>query len=62
MISSFISYLSCYAFILVGFLLIYLVVTMFYYSRALRASRSINEKLVDSVLGSTLRSVRLFAD
>ena len=32
---------------------------LFYYVGTQRASRSINAKLVDSVLGSTLRSVRL---
>ena len=44
---------------MVFFVLTYLSAMLFYYVGTQRASRSINAKLVDSVLGSTLRSVRL---
>ena len=53
-----ISYLTLYSLILVFFVLTYLAAMLFYYVGTQRASRSINAKLVDSVLGSTLRSVR----
>jgi hypothetical protein len=56
---TFISYLTLYSLILVFFVLTYLAAMLFYYVGTQRASRSINAKLVDSVLGSTLRSVRV---
>ncbi|KAF8803422.1 multidrug resistance-associated ABC transporter [Phlegmacium glaucopus] len=48
-------YLSIYALIVVGFTSTYVLTTTYYYVGTQRASRSINGKLVDSVLGSTLR-------
>ena len=51
--------MTLYTFILVFFVLTYLGAMLFYYVGTQRASRSINAKLVDSVLGSTLRSVSL---
>ena len=54
-----ISYLTLYTLILVFIVLSYLSAMLFYYVGTQRASRSINAKLVDSVLGSTLRSVKV---
>ncbi|KAF8803435.1 multidrug resistance-associated ABC transporter [Phlegmacium glaucopus] len=48
-------YLSMYTIILVGFMFTFVLVTTYYYAGTQRASRSINGKLIDSVLGSTLR-------
>ena len=55
------SYLTLYSLILFAVVFIYFVVATFYNNATQRASRSINGQLVDSVLGSTLRSVRLVA-
>ena len=51
--------MTLYTLIVIFFVLTYLVAMLFYFAGAQRASRSINVKLVDSVLGSTLRSVRV---
>jgi ABC-type multidrug transport system fused ATPase/permease subunit len=56
-ISDFFSYLTLYTLVLVFLVLTYLGAMLFYYVGTQRASRSINGQLVDSVLGSTLRSV-----
>ena len=51
--------MTLYTLILVFFILTYLGAMLFYYVGTQRASRSINAKLVDSVLGSTLRLVKV---
>jgi hypothetical protein len=51
--------MTVYLLIVLFFILTYLGAMLFYFVGTQRASRSINAKLVDSVLGSTLRSVRI---
>lgn len=58
---SVISYLFTYTLILVSFTLVYALAATFFNFGTQRASRSIGAKLVDSVLGSTLRLVKLIA-
>jgi len=48
-------YMTLYSLILVAFLLTYLAASIFFNVGAMRASRSISGRLVDSVLSSTLR-------
>lgn len=51
--------MTLYFLIVIFFVLTYLAAMLFYFVGTQRASRSINAKLVDSVLGSTLRSVKV---
>lgn len=49
------SYLSIYSFIIMSVLTIYALVAILYNYATIRASRAINDQLVDSILSSTLR-------
>jgi len=57
LIPFFYSYLFLYSAILLASVVIYLFATLIYNLGTQRASRTINAQLVDSILGSTLRSV-----
>ena len=56
------SYLSVYGFMLLAIVVIYTIGFGVYVFGALRASRSIHQKLIDSVLGTTLRFVSICLD
>lgn len=51
------SYLLIYSSLFIATIAFYSYGLLFYYFRGLRASRVINAQLIDSVFGSTLRSV-----
>ena len=53
------SYLSVYGFMLLAIVVIYTIGFGVYVFGSLRASRSIHQKLIDSVLGTTLRFVSI---
>lgn len=54
---SFASYLTIYSLILLVAVIAFTVGTGVYVFGALRASRSIHQKLIESVLGTTLRCI-----
>jgi ABC-type multidrug transport system fused ATPase/permease subunit len=59
---TFASYLTVYGFMLLAIVVSYTMGFGVYVFGALRASRSIHQKLIESVLGTTLRCVSIFLD
>jgi hypothetical protein len=59
---TFASYLTVYGFMLLAIVVSYTMGSGVYVFGALRASRSIHQKLIESVLGTTLRCVSIFLD